>query len=892
MADFRESRLYRTSLGAESSWTGRRETQRLASALERFREHAAAIAARIAFDLPDFTSHDISHIDALWQTADQIVSDDHRLTPTEAFVFGGAALVHDLGLATAAYVDGVEALTSGAQWDDALFQAVSRELGRPAGGDEVEAASAAARRAATEQLLRHLHARQASSLVAAPLQGPEGPIWLLEDADLRLDVGWLIGTIAASHWWDPSALTPAFANRGAHPKDFPPEWTIDPLTLACLLRVADAAHLDGTRARAIAQAIQRPSSASQAHWTFQRLLQPVRRDGDQLMFESARPFARAEADAWWLCLDTLRAADRELRAVDALLADARSDRRFAVRSVAGVDHPGRLAERIHTEAWSPVDARLHVSDIASLVERLGGRQLYGDDARVSLREIVQNAQDAVRARAVFLGGDESLGSVLVSRGSDEDGAWLAVTDDGVGMPLSTLTGSLLDFGVSGWQSGELADRLPGLLSRGFRPTGRFGIGFASVFMGSRRVQVMSRALDAARAETNVLEFLNGSSGRPLVRPADPDEQQPGAGTTVRTWAATIEEQPTSRQPWEKSALDDLGALTAWLCPASETDVRVQRPRTRPRVVRADDWKRLDAVRLLKRIGGVKELELRGRVLRSAPERLTVVYADGVPVGRAALVPAWYSSGELGVLTVGGLRAKQLEHVAGVLLGHAPNLARDNAAPLASKQDLRRWAIEQRDLLCALRLTYDEGVLCASMLLSLGVEPTTLPICRTADGPLSFDELVEWTRSRRHVLLFDADDEAEDVSVNQRESLVPGDDVVVCSGAGFGRPTWFAPASDDGFGYPFPERIEDLVHAAIETAWGAHWAWEEGGPTEIGTADGRAVETVYYTEFERADPNSPEWQEYLDEIEAPPRHVEVIVDWSRAGLPSPTPPPSR
>ena len=275
-----------------------------------------------------------------------------------------------------------------------------------------------------------------------PLEGPEGPIWLLEDQDLRHDAGWLIGTIAASHWWDASALVRAFGNRGARPKDFPADWTIDPLKLACLLRLADAAHLDGTRARTLAQALQRPSESSLPHWTFQRLLQPVRRRGDQLVFESVRPFKRSEAEAWWLCLDTLRSADRELRAVDALLADSRSGFRFAAKSVAGVDHPSRLAELIHTDDWTPVDARLHVSDLPSLVERLGGEQLYGDDPHVALREILQNAQDAVRARLIVSGAEGS-GCVLIEEGEDDEGRWQAVSDDGVGMPVDTLTGSLL-----------------------------------------------------------------------------------------------------------------------------------------------------------------------------------------------------------------------------------------------------------------------------------------------------------------------------------------------------------------------------------------------------------------------------------------------------------------
>lgn len=868
MSAFRSSRLYRTSLGEESPWTGRHETQRLVTALERFRTHAAAIAARIAFDLPDFTSHDVSHIDALWLTADEIAPPDYRFTPTEAFVFGSAALVHDLGLAVAAYVDGVDSLTRGERWEDALLQAVSRELGRAATHEELDEASPAARRAALAQVLRQRHAAQAAELATASLQGPEGPIWLLEDQDLRLDAGWLIGTIAASHWWDASALERAFANRGSRPKDFPAEWTIDPLTLACLLRLADAAHLDGTRARTLAQALQAPTEASQPHWTFQRLLQPVRRHGDQLVFESVRPFKRSEAEAWWLCLDTLRGADRELRAVDALLADSRSGFRFAAKSVAGVDHPARLAELVHTDQWIPIDARLHVSDLPSLVERLGGRQLYGDEPHVSLREIIQNAQDAVRARAAFAGDDEPPSGVLVSEGSDEDGVWRAVTDDGVGMPVTTLTGSLLDFGMSGWQSTELADRLPGLLARGFRPTGRFGIGFTAVFMNNRRVQVVSRALDAGAADTNVLEFLHGTSKRPLLRPADPPERRVEAGTTVRMWPAQLP-RPSTRLPWMPGMPDALPELVTWLCPATQTDVSVQTEGSRERVAEADDWQRLTPAELLKRVGGVRHLNLHTQVMRSAPGRMRMIEVDGVPVGRAALVPARQ---EFGVITVGGLRAAKADHVAGLLLGHAPNLARDTAIPHATQAAITAWATEQRDLLAAISLTYEDATECAAILHRLGVPPGELPICRVAAGPLTFDELTEWSRARRRIMLFDDQDEwVEDLSAMQRSSLVPGEDVVVYSSYELGSLSWFDNAAGDTKARP--SYIRDVLLEAILAGWGDYLMQEEDNePVVIGsTSDGVELQTEYYTDVDKLDEEHPMWEEFQAE-----REYDVVV----------------
>lgn len=589
------------------------------------------------------------------------------------------------------------------------------------------------------------------------------------------------------------------------------------------------------------------------------------------MFESTRPFRREEADAWWVCLDTLRAADRELRAVDALLVDTRAGFRFAAKSVAGVDDPRRLAELVHTDAWTPVDARLHVSDLAGLVERLGGRQLYGDDPHVSLRELIQNAQDAVRARAAF--ATTGLGSVLVSEGLDGDGRWLAISDDGVGMPVETLTGSLLDFGISGWQSHELADRLPGLLSRGFRPTGRFGIGFTSVFMGNQRVQVVSRALDASAADTNVLEFFNGAVGRPLLRPANAGERLPGPGTTVRIWPTANE--ASQRAAWNTSLLDDLGHLTAWLCPATQTDLKIRRRRSSPRVARAGDWVRLDPTRLLRRIAGNADLHLRGWRRDSVVDRIRPMYQDGAIVGRAALLSY---TGQLGVMTVGGFRVASVDHVAGVVVGHAPNLARDTAVPVATRATLSAWATEQRDLLCELMPEERDASRWAALLHALDVPPGKLPICRTADGPLTYDELVVWSQPRDRIVLFDdADNYVEDLSVMQRMDLTPAPNVVAYSSEAFGSLSWFenaggGPSTNSATRMP---TSESLIRRAIADAWTHYWEIEEHDePVDLGTGwRDTKLQTEFYVELERVRPDSPAWELLKAEAEDLTRYLD-------------------
>jgi len=163
-----------------------------------------------------------------------------------------------------------------------------------------------------------------------------------------------------------------------------------------------------------------------------------------------------------------------------------------------------------------------ISDPSGIIERLGGRQLYGDDPIVPIRELLQNSVDAIRARRFvdprFSSSevDKYPGKILIKleKIADTDDYWLAVEDNGVGMSERTITRSLLDFGTSFWSSAAAAQLYPGLPSeKKFRPIGRFGIGFFSVFMYSDVVTVMSREFGSATNIWNVLSFTHGVRGR-------------------------------------------------------------------------------------------------------------------------------------------------------------------------------------------------------------------------------------------------------------------------------------------------------------------------------------------------------------------------------------------
>ena len=342
----------------------------------------------------------------------------------------------------------------------------------------------------------------------------------------------LIGEIAASHHWPSHRVAEVFADRRVSAPGFmqPADWEVDALKLAFLLRTADASHIDGLRAPWFLFALRRPEGISEDHWRFQaKLGQPTRTQGGELRITSGSQFSHAERKAWWLAYDTVCMIDRELRDAHALMRDE-GRRCFAATCVLGAETPEAFARQVRVRDWEPVNAAPKIADVPKVIAALGGSKLYGDEPWIALRELLQNALDAVRAlRALgYLG--ETEGEVEVrAEHADGDDWWLHVTDTGIGMSRHVLTNVLLDFGNSLWRSDALRDELPGLAKSGFDAVGQFGIGFYSVFMLGSQVRVTTRRFERSErddADQWLLTFEDGLQGRPmLARAAGRDRLQ-------------------------------------------------------------------------------------------------------------------------------------------------------------------------------------------------------------------------------------------------------------------------------------------------------------------------------------------------------------------------------
>ena len=153
-------------------------------------------------------------------------------------------------------------------------------------------------------------------------------------------------------------------------------------------------------------------SLSRAHWVAQNHLGrlTVRADDPaQLVIASTIPFPRHEATAWWVAFDLVETFDKKLRRGNHVLgaSSGRLHSTFAGKKVAGAGHVEELVKYVETLGWEPTNSTVHVSDVSVLVTKLGGEQLSGKDAdrlNVALRELIQNAADAICVRRSLASG--------------------------------------------------------------------------------------------------------------------------------------------------------------------------------------------------------------------------------------------------------------------------------------------------------------------------------------------------------------------------------------------------------------------------------------------------------------------------------------------------------
>lgn len=766
MDRYKETRLWKKSLGSRAD---ENSCEKLRATYEQFRRNVANLVGKISADLPNLTVHDVTHLDALWEIADLIAGDQYPLNPLEGFILGGAILLHDAALTFEAYTNGLAGIRDTVCWQDAYAYDTQQHPEKP-DYERKEYADFVA--------VRRLHSERASALASASWTLPgNGNLYLIEDSTLRGQYGELIGQIAASHHWNVDDIINNLPNISmAAPGGYPREWTIDPIKIACLLRCADAAHIDNRRAPDFLYALTKRAGLSLNHWQAQnRIAQAIVNPSDPsvLQFSSTTAFPESEAPAWWVAYDALCLVEKELADCNNLLTNRQHTNPgtppFKIKKVAGVDTPEEANKFIRTNGWLPTAAAIHVSDVQGLVRRLGGLQLYGADAdpfKIALRELIQNSRDAIVARRCLeeKAGVEYRGAIRISVYQNGEDWKIEVNDDGVGMTKPVMTTALLDFGFSFWSSDHVHQEFPGLRSKRFKPIGRFGIGFYSVFMAARDVRIASRHYKHGHEKVHTLLFPNGLSLRPILKVGEPDFGSQMSTRVVLTLLPNIINQdgtinfpyqePTKGQQVLKPVA--IPEYIAHLVPGLDVDIYFQDKLIHKNIENIIT----DGTAKSEWLHSLQPPTFDDNPVQSLSGELSAnlrpLYEEGRLCGFAAVNSVGTDVMQVSAATVGGFSTSALGSILGYLEYEATGAARKiSEKPSVSPRVLREWGEEQVQLLLRSETPRHRLAVAGQSLIRMGLfikESLYYSLGQLCGGYmrgdyLSLDELIEVMKSR-------------------------------------------------------------------------------------------------------------------------------------------------
>lgn len=281
--------------------------------------------------------------------------------------------------------------------------------------------------------------------------------------------------------------------------------------LMAVLRIADFIQLEAERAPKQLLAIKSLSSPiSQREWHTHHAIKDIRigENDEECLYIQALP---DNAETYLRLKDLLHYLQLELDTCWAVLGEIYSRytkekwHKFAIglrRVKSNIDDKDALARQVN---YIPMHARFKTAG-ASLMN-LMVEPLYGANPFVAMRELMQNAIDAVNERQEYEKSiDTTLcstkqvpnGDILITLYDDKDGDyWVKVEDNGIGMTAETLQNYFLTAGASfrnsqQWRKDYEDEAGNAKVMR----SGRFGLGVFAILLLSDTVHVSTRHVSA------------------------------------------------------------------------------------------------------------------------------------------------------------------------------------------------------------------------------------------------------------------------------------------------------------------------------------------------------------------------------------------------------------
>jgi molecular chaperone HtpG len=479
---------------------------------------------------PEYTKHDIDHIEAVLRTSAGLIRDSawDAITASDAGVLILAVLLHDCAMhlsedgfvsllqepRSEQRVEGLEDRPWRLLWEEFLGEASrfdGRKLQRlfgdiqPVRRPPLEPGEMKLRdRLLIGEFLRRHHARLAHeiALFGVPTLSVT-PLVLKSLQDERAHIAAIAGVVARSHGSDVRHLLPYLQTffdirqyKGVHP-----------VFLMTLLRVGDYLQIESDRAPAqVLQVRSLTSPLSNAEWKAHQAVKDVRttHEDPEAIYVDALPehvdeFLRIQAwvkgiqnelDLSWAVLGEVYGRYEGLNTLGLILRRVRSS----------LDNVDEFAKRV-----SYVPRKAHFRAAGADLLKLLIAPLYGDRPEIGIRELVQNAVDAVREldlyrqdglRSQTITQTPQDSDVVISIEANQEGAKLTASDKGIGMTVDTVIDYFFNAGASFRRSDDwrkVFETVEGK-SKVLR-AGRFGVGALASFLLGSRLEVSTRHVD-------------------------------------------------------------------------------------------------------------------------------------------------------------------------------------------------------------------------------------------------------------------------------------------------------------------------------------------------------------------------------------------------------------
>ena len=459
------------------------------SAVKQICKYGVQRADTIRDTFPMFTLHNETHICNVMQRMADLLGDDlHKLTRDEAAILLMSACCHDIGMS---YSE---------EEKEELFHDVDRlnQYLDNNPGEYVKAFSSGNTNPIMtddmiQNYLRSIHHERVMDLLF-DIEWPS----VLEG---KVDRGDLIG-VCQSHGRDILSLDEMEATA-----------TIDLRFCAILLRLADILDFDTSRAP---EAVYRYSGFQK---TNDSNALKSKEEWDKHLASRGFGFLHVGERIHMYPLNysaTCRSMQVEqtvncyLDWVDQELNDCGKQLRRFTGKWQGFILPGKIKRNIRSEGYVSGQYRLSL-DQDKILELLVGKDLYSDPS-VFVRELIQNAIDAVRTREQL---DKNLpsdwkGQINIRCWMDEEGYhWFRIEDNGIGMTEDVIMNYFLKIGSSYYTSDTFSkSKLQCNADADYMPISRFGIGILSCFMGDDETN---------QVEISTKHFKEGNIYYPALR---------------------------------------------------------------------------------------------------------------------------------------------------------------------------------------------------------------------------------------------------------------------------------------------------------------------------------------------------------------------------------------